>query len=307
MTVAPIDPVTINTRDSARPFHQPHRPGFGALVAMESGKLLKRPVTWISTGLLTAGLAAVMLLGDVTIQSANIDAALRASRIADLTLPKGIDSSFDVLGQVGPVVMAVVAALIVGSEFSWGTMRVLVASGASRSKILLSKVVVLGVFTATVVILATASGALASLAITVAHGVQIPSGTFNAPWFGELAWTMARTWLVMFTLAVVSFSVATLARSVAAGIAVGIGWLTLERVLIVFLGSLGSLGSWIMKGLLLININGLLRYNGPLPHAVDPGTPVEWHTVVILAGYCLTLLLAAIVVFQRRDISSGGS
>jgi len=283
------------------------RPVTRQLVVMEAVKLAKRPMTWVSLLLLAGGLAGVFVLGYTSAHTTGIDAAARAGRIADLTLPKGIDSAFDVLGQIGPIVLAVFAALMIGSEFGWGTIRTMASTGASRSKLLLAKMLVLAGASALFLLMAALAGALASLAVTLFDGRHISAGTFDAHWFGQLALSLARTELVWFTIVMLAFAVATVFRSVAAGVAVGIGWMVLERVLLAFLITLGRLGDRVSQGLLVVNVNGLLRYNGTLPHAVDPGTPAEWRTIAILGCYMLVLLAVALVVFQRRDITTGGS
>ncbi len=276
-----------------------------SLVAMERMKIVKRPMTWITFLILVVGVAAIVLLAYVSIHAARLDAAEKASRLHNFTWPTGITRSFDIAGFLGQIMLVVLAASFVGSEYGWGTIRVMVGTGAARTKLLLAKLIALTQTTIVFLLAAAAAGALASLVVTVVGGHTVTLGTVNTAWWGDLALMILRSFFVLWVMVVLAFSVASLTRSVAAGVAVGIGWPFLEQILAALLGLLGNIGDEIKKWLISTNMNALVQRNGLGPHSVNPGTPGAWHAFIVLAVYCVVLLVVAIVVFRQRDIASG--
>jgi ABC-type transport system involved in multi-copper enzyme maturation permease subunit len=276
-----------------------------ALVTMERMKIVKRPMTWITFLILLIGVAAIILVAYLAIHSSNLRPQEKASRLNNFIWPTGIIRSFDIGGFLGQILLVVVAASMVGSEFGWGTIRVMVGTGAARTKLLLAKLIALTLTTIVYLLAAAAVGSLASLFVTVVGGHMVTLGTMNASWWGDLALMILRSFFVLWVLVVLAFSVASLTRSVAAGIAVGIGWPFLEQILAALLGLIGNIGKDIDKWLISTNTDALRMRNGFGPHSIDPGTPGAWHAFIVLAVYCAVLLTASIVVFRRRDIASG--
>ena len=277
----------------------------GSLVSMERMKLIKRPMTWITFLILVAGVAAIIFLAYISLHASNVRPDEKANRLHNFTWPTGIVRSFDISGFLGQIVMVVLAASLVGSEYGWGTIRVMVGTGASRTKLLLAKLLALTGATIVFLVAAAAAGSLASLVNTVAGGHPVTLGTVNAAWWGDLALMIARSSFVLWVMVVLAFSIASLTRSVAAGIAVGIGWPFLEQILAALIGLLGNIGDEIKKWLISTNTSALTQRNGFGPHTVDSGTPGAWHAFLVLIVYAVVLLVVAFTVFWRRDISSG--
>ena len=281
------------------------RASLRSLVSMERMKLVKRPMTWITFLILVAGVAAIIFLAYISLHASNVRPDQKAERLHNFTWPVGIVRSFDISGFLGQIVMVVLAASLVGSEYGWGTIRVMVGTGASRIKLLLAKLLALTGATIVFLLAAAAAGSLASLINTVAGGHPITLGTVNAAWWGDLALMILRSSFVLWVMVVLAFSIASLTRSVATGIAVGIGWPFLEQILAALIGLLGNIGDEIKKWLISTNTSALTQRNGFGPHTVDPGTPGAWHAFLVLMVYCVVLLVLAFTVFWRRDISSG--
>jgi ABC-type transport system involved in multi-copper enzyme maturation permease subunit len=272
---------------------------------MERLKILKRPMTWITFLIIVAGTAAIVFIAYLTIHASDVKPAEKASRIADFTWPTGITRSFDIGGFLGQILLVVVAASLVGSEYGWGTIRVMVGTGASRTKLLLAKLIAVSLAAIIFLLGAAAAGSLASLINTVAGGHTLTLGTVNGAWWGDLALMILRSWFALWVMVVLAFSIASVTRSVAAGIAVGIGWPFLEQILAALLGLVGNIGDEIRKWLISTNTNALVTRNGFGHHTVDSGTPGAWHAFLVLLVYAVVLLVISFVVFQRRDIPSG--
>ena len=283
-----------------------HRsPGIMAMVSMEWLKLLKRPMTWIIFLFLVPGTAGIMGLSYVSVLFSGMDSENRALNLQGIMLPGGIMNSLDIAGALGGILMVVLAAALIGSEYGWGTIRPLVGSGASRSKVFLAKLIALIEAVITFVILGIAAGCLASLALTWFEGNPITLGTVDAAWVLDLGLSIARTTFVIFVGATIAFSVAYVTRSLAAGIGIGIGWMILEQLLSLFLGRLGNLGEIIRDALISTNTGALTMRNGFDTPTLPPGVPAEYQAVGVLSLYCILLLGFAWLVFRRRDIASG--
>jgi len=303
MTFAPATPSTAVAGGVDVRAGQAVQPGLGSIVVMEIDKLLRRPMVWITFLLMTCGTGGMMLLAYLSTRASGISATQRSARIANFALPHGIDRSFEILGQLGMILMVVVGALIIGSEFSWGTVRTMLETGISRAKFVAAKLIVLVVLSTIFLLCAEIAGVIGSLLVTLLSGNHVTLGTVDAHWFGAYARSLVLIDLIFVTLGIVAFAVSTITRSVAAGIAVGIGWLVLEQVLRVFLASLGSLGDRITKALLTTNISALIQHVGIFPGRVEPGSPGVWQAVGVLVLYCVVLVAASATVFIRRDVT----
>jgi ABC-2 type transport system permease protein len=276
-----------------------------SLVSMESLKIVKRPMTWIAFLILIAATAAVVILAYVAIRASNVDAAQKASRISNFLLPTGIKRSFEITGFFGQIVLVVVAASVVGSEYSWGTIRMMVGTGVARSKLLLAKLIALSETTIVFLVFAVVAGTFASFLVTVISGHTLTLGTVNSAWWGDLALMTVRGIFVLWVMVVLAFSIASITRSTAAGIAVGIGWPFLEGIGGALLGLLGSIGDTVNKWLISTNTNALMAHSGFGPQTVGSGTPSVWHAFGVLLLYVVVLLAITFAVFRQRDIASG--
>ncbi|HVB65791.1 MAG TPA: ABC transporter permease subunit [Nitrolancea sp.] len=276
-----------------------------ALVSMERIKIVKRPMTWITLLILVAATAAIVILAYVTIHASNIDPVRKASRLNNFILPTGIQRSFEISGFFGQIVLVVIAASMVGAEFSWGTIRMMVGTGVARSKLLLAKLIALTLTTIVFLVLAVAAGTFASFLVTVISGHTLTLGTVNSAWWGDLALMTVRGFFVLWVMMVLAFSIASITRSTAAGIAVGIGWPFLERIGTALLGLIGSIGDTINKWLISTNSNALIAHSGFGPQTIAKGTPTVWHAFGVLLLYSVVLLAITFAIFRKRDIASG--
>ncbi|CCF83007.1 ABC transporter permease subunit [Nitrolancea hollandica] len=280
-------------------------PGIMSMVSMEWLKLVKRPMTWIVFLLMVPGTAGTIILSYVSVIFSNVDPEIRALNLQWQLLPGAVMNSVGKAGVLGGILMVVLAAGLIGSEYGWGTIRPLVASGASRSKVFLAKLITLIEVVISFVLLAIAAGWLASLVLTLIEGQPITLGVVDAAWLSDLGLSIARITFVIFVGATIAFSVAYMTRSLAAGIGIGIGWMILEQVLSLFLEKLDKMGEIIRDLLISTNTSALSMRVGFGPQEFPPGVPPEYQAVGILVLYCILLLGFAWLVFRRRDIASG--
>ena len=181
-------------------------------------KLRRRLATYLTFGLL-AGLLALIILAVVATGGEGGEDGFDPLTL--VTFPVAYDLILGFILSLGGMFGVVYGAAIAGSEWSWGTLKAVVARGESRSRYMLST------FAAVAVIIA--GGLLVSFVIgvgTAALGASLSGisieGIGDADALGRLPELFARGWFAIVTQAAVGYAVATLARSQLAGIGIGI-------------------------------------------------------------------------------------
>ncbi len=284
-------------------------PSLGSLVAMENLKLRKRPMTWVIFALITLLLSAGMVIGYLGTRSQSLPPGeTRDEQLSGFLLPSSIANGFEIVGGFGSILVVVLAASAVGSEYGWGTVRVLVGSGVSRVRLLAAKILSLAEVTALLVVAGVAAMTVTSVVLTIVGGHDLSFGWLDGEAAIDILLMFVRTWFILFVSVALAFALAVVTRSLAAAIALGIGFGIIESILAAILDSLGDTGETISELLLSPNINAITRLNrfgspdvAPFGEAIDP-----WRAAALLTFYIVVLLGIAFAVFRRRDIASGG-
>ena len=196
-------------------------------------KLVGRPASFVSVGLLV-GLLGLILLASATVGQSNGGPRGAAAARALLTFPGAYDFVLSFLFGLGGLVAVLFAAAIAGSEWSWGTLKSAVARGESRTRYMLGTFAAIAVMVAVGLLLAFLLGvALAVIAATIA-GIST-SGLTDTDTLARLPAMAARGWFAVVEQAALGFAIATLARSQLAGIGAGIAFYFGEGFASIFL------------------------------------------------------------------------
>jgi ABC-type transport system involved in multi-copper enzyme maturation permease subunit len=196
-------------------------------------KLVRRPASFITLGLLIGLLALVFLAVGATARQASEAQGGRAALLL-VTFPGAYTLILSFILGLGGLFAVIYGAAIAGSEWTWGTLKSAVARGESRSRYQLALfgaialLIGLGFLIAFVVgvVVAVLAANLASVATT---GVSDAAALRNLP---EL---LARSWLAVVEEGALGFAIATLARSQLAGIGAGIAFYFGEQFASIFL------------------------------------------------------------------------
>ena len=97
-------------------------------------KLVRRPATWVTLGLLAGLLVLIVIAVTATVNRAGPSAAERLSLI---TFPAAYDAILTFILGLGGLFAVIYGAAIAGSEWQWGTLKNAVARGQSRSRYVL--------------------------------------------------------------------------------------------------------------------------------------------------------------------------
>ena len=277
-----------------------HGSGILGISAMEIRKLIRRPMTWVIFGL-PAALGAAWFPIAYLISRAQ---GSLASLGPHLFPPGYIENTFAVLTMLGTICVAVLAASVVGSEYGWGTIRVLIGTGTPRARLLGGKVVALAVAVAAWIVTSFAAITLSSIVVTALSGHPVSFGNTDAAWFGQLGLMFGRTWLVLEAWLAIAVAASVVGRSLAAGIAVPIVWQVVETVLSAVAPLAGNLGTRISELLIAVSARTFEIHDTFGTPRLVPGAISETQALLVLAGYVVVMLALAFLVFVRRDYTA---
>ncbi|HYK95461.1 MAG TPA: hypothetical protein VE011_06310 [Candidatus Dormibacteraeota bacterium] len=184
-------------------------------------KLIGRPASFVSVGLLVGLLALILIASATAGQSSGSRGAAAARQL--LTFPGAYDFVLSFLFGFGGLVAVTFAAAIAGSEWSWGTLKNAIARGESRARYMLTLFAAIAVMVAIGLAISFAIGTAVALIAANIAGIST-AGVTDSATLARLPAMAARGWFAVVEQAALGFAIATLARSQLAGIGAGIAF-----------------------------------------------------------------------------------
>lgn len=293
------------------------------LMQAEFLKLRKRMMTWIVAGLTVA---LIMLLYSVLWSiSGRAGSFFEEGRRFSyeelrrgLFLEAGIPFALQIIATFGTLLAVVLAAGAAGSEYAWGTVRLMATASSGRIRLIAARFVVVCVMVALIALLAVAVALAYSALITQINGGS--DFSFITPGFlKQQGLAFGRTLFVMAPFVALAFAAAVIGRSTLAGVGTGLAVAFLEPLISNLLRLGGS--PWTKMPNYLINSNrdviiaqnqltpALQRYSfGPSAHDLaSRGAHSPEVAALILAAYVAAFVAIAFIVYRRRDITSASS
>lgn len=265
-------------------------------------RLRMRPQTWIMPVLAVAFIA--MFYGVLFLVYQFGPADDRPEMQESVMVANIFENGMQMFGFFGGILTVIVASSLIGSEFSWNTLRPLVARASSRTGLLSAKWIVVTLYTIFMVIVGIiGSVVLAAIAsLMMDTSISLPSETWDQFAIGFVRWIVA-----MLPGSVIAFSAALLTRSNAAGIAIGIGISFVEPLIFGLLSLLADVFGTVEEYGIAWNVQQLINIStqsdGGFQDPVE--TAQAWQSAGILGIYVVILVAATYYVFKRRDITSG--
>ncbi|MFD3509210.1 ABC transporter permease [Nocardia sp. NPDC058666] len=251
----------------------------GVLAAERIKLTSTRSPWWCSVAVIVLGIGFAVLMAFVLNADSTGNAADGPPPLTPSTAVSGI-SGF------GVMVLMIMAALSVTSEYRFGVIRSSFLAVPNRSKVILSKTALVGAYSAVL------TGILALLAFVVAKAI---AGD-NAPGL-----VLEGNWRAIYGLpiyavlcVVLAVAVGVLVRQSAAAISLLILWPLLIETL---LGAFGSFGRTVTPFLPFANMNRFLN---------DQVVRGDWHwgvwgSLIYFAAFVAIVFAGALVVVNRRD------
>ncbi|MEJ7837775.1 MAG: ABC transporter permease subunit [Thermomicrobiales bacterium] len=197
------------------------------------------------------------------------------------------------------ILLSILAAGLIGSEYSWNTIRPLLARATSRSSLLTAKWLTLLIYT--VVLTVILVGVTPTLFSSVASMISGESPGGSVEIFRGIVFATGRILLTMLPTAALAFMLALVTRSIAAGIAVSIGIGFLEPAIFGLLAALSDVFDTIQKFGLAWGSQQLMM------KGYDDGVTNSevWQAGITMLVYTVIFVVISYVVFRRRDVTSG--
>lgn len=256
---------------------------FLRLIQNENMKIYRRLRTWIMFAIL---LLLSMLFGGLFYLGSTASIQLSAWDAVD---------QLSFLYYLASIFAVVIAADSVASEFTWGTIKLLLIRPWTRTKILASKLLSVWIFTVVIsAVFLVANMAVSFLLFPNEASALFPQGT--SP-FSSIMENLMYSYIDLLVIAVFSFMLSTVFRS--SGIAIGLS------MFILFAGNIFTMlfhpsRFWWAKYMLFVNMD-LSKYRGG---AVGPAGMTIGFSVVMLTIYVLLFLAVSWIVFKKRDVAA---
>ena len=205
----------------------------------------------------------------------------------------------------GPFVAVILAAVVIGGEYGWGTLRPVLSKGAGRWQLLASKIAVVILVTVGILVImcitVTISGFIAEAVLTAPETTET-YGDISAVNLLALFGRMLYAFLPYITLALF---LVVLTTSNGVGIALSMGYYIAENIIVVPIISNFSWSEGIFTYLLGPNVSAWQSVppNNDGGIATFGGISDMAHGFIILTVYIAVLTAAAIALFLRRDIA----
>jgi ABC-2 type transport system permease protein len=230
------------------------------------------------------------------IQIRQLEEAIQAIRPARLN-----DLGVGLVTGLGSILMIVFSASHVGTEWAWGTLRTLLASGASRMGFLVSKYVTLVGFAIVYVIVGVAAAIAASFVVSSQAGLDT-SGLD----LGLAASAAARSVYGFLPYMALSSLIALWFRSAGGGIAAGLVINFTESIATSLLISFNRDFVTIANLGLSRNVQSVARAGAAQPAGAAGGQaplPDPTQAAIVLAAWTVIFVALAVWRLRTRDIT----
>jgi ABC-2 type transport system permease protein len=202
-------------------------------------KLVRRPATWVTVGLLIGLLTLIVLAVGATANSGGLRGGNGAGGNGAnakllITFPGAYDRILQFVTGLGGLFAVIYGAAIAGSEWSWGTLKAAVARGESRVQYMLVSYASVAVMIAAGVLVTFTVGVVAAIVGAHLAGVST-SGLGDSATLNDLPLRLLKGWIAVVEEGALGFTIATLARSQLAGIGAGIAFYFAEGFASIFL------------------------------------------------------------------------
>jgi ABC-2 type transport system permease protein len=266
------------------------------------GKLARRPATYVTFGLLAGLLVLIILAVSATAgQGGNRGPA---NPLAIVTFPAAYELILGFILGLGGLFAVVYGAAIAGSEWSWGTLKTVVARGESRSRYMLATFAAIAVVVAIALVVSFGIGVAAAVLGAAIAGVPL-DGLGNADALGRLPEHFARGWFAIVMEGALGFAIATLARSQLAGIGAGIAFYFGEGFASIFLPDVVKYLPFNLANTAVGSVGGFGGGGGGGGGPAASSTPLSADLALVLVAVWLIGSLVVTAGFTERAEITG--
>ena len=261
-------------------------------------KLVRRPATYITLGLLVGLLALIYIAVGATARQAAAVGGDGAQALLLVTFPGAYTLLLSFILGLGGLFAMIYGAAVAGSEWTWGTLKAAVARGESRSRYqLLSFAVDRRSWSGSACWSRSRSGSPWRSSLPTSRRSRRPAST-DAATLGTLPELLGRGWLALAEACALGFAIATLARSQLAGIGVGIAVYFGEGFASIFLPDIVKYLPFNAANSVVATSDGGAFGGGAAPVALAPDV-----ALLVVTAWLIGALVVAAVFTERAEIS----
>src|SRR5262245_21448447 len=268
-------------------------------IKAEFRKNIRRPAVRVGTGLVAA---LVGLRYGVTFYEAlNPSVAPKGAASVATLYPDQLVNNLVSAAFLSAAIAMVVAALMAGSEYSWGTLKTALTQRAGRLATVGGRLTALLLWTAVLTLVIFAVGAIASLGVDAYEGISTswPAAIDLVKGFGAI-------WLVLSVSGLLGTALGFLFRQPAAAVGVGLIYgLALQVIVVRFIAGLSDGAyKWIADLFEGQNSNALLNYfTSPVFGPVHVPDISEGRAVLVRCAYVAAYAIGTAAIVRQRDVT----
>lgn len=274
---------------------------FGSYLSFEWLKVTKRKMPAIIIALLMI-LLGIFFWGQGT----------QVRDVPNLIMPRGWLIALIFTAFFAPFFWPVLGGSWAGNEYGWGTVRMILTRRPYRIQQVMAALTALLLVLAVALVIALVVGSVAGfvVALLTKHDT-FTSGALDATFFGALIRSFVAAWYVAAFYLVLAFTAATVFRSAAVGIGIGIGSTLAQFVIRGIFRSLGGIWNDIALHFPVVYTDNLvtqaahsgLAQSGGLS-SVSSDAPTGTNSVIALAIYMAIFFAITLVTVTRRDVTA---
>ena len=240
-------------------------------------------------------------------------AATHPDRVAraynSFTLPGSYSSALGIVQTLALILVAILTASAIGIDYGSGTLRSVLTKGTGRWPYLAAKLLTIALLTGAGLLITLLTVTVSSVVAGQLAGAAPAAGTVLPRTWGDTGIAFAKAWVSIVPYLALTAFVTVLARSSAAGMAIGLGYYFLEQIVIALFSGLFSWFQNVADFLLVRNISAWTQGTATTGGGFGGGAlPDATHAAVLLSIYTLAFLAGAFWLFERRDVqgATGG-
>ena len=227
---------------------------------------------------------------------------------ANFTLPESLSNTLAAAQGMGLILIAILTASALGTEYGWGTLRGVMAKGTGRGHYLAAKLTLMTFVVGGGLAVVAVVTFISSL-VTGAWASDSLVGVIASAEWGSVAVAFARTWFSLLPYIALAGFVAVLTQSSAAGMAVSLGYLFAELITVAILINLFDSFQTVADYVLGRNITAWMLgaqkggVSGSVVGDIGLGEfPGDLHAFLVLVVYTLALGGLAFWLFHWKDV-----
>jgi ABC-type transport system involved in multi-copper enzyme maturation permease subunit len=217
---------------------------------------------------------------------------------AALTLPGSISTALNLGVSVGLILLPILVASHVGSEYAWNTVRTNLLRGIGRWQFSASRLILLVLMSGGALLIVT--GATVVSSVIARHLVAPPAEVHMASTWSHALGLLARSWVALIPYVALAGLLTLLTRSSSAGMAITIGYHLGEQVVVATLS--GPLGWFHLVARYLLAQN-IAAWVGLTSFGQGQTVLSRPHALSVLAVYTVVCVGTAFYLFQVRDMT----